>query len=338
MPARVVVFGEVLLRLKAPGRERLFQSPALEVVFGGAESNAAAALAQWGHSAAVVTRLPANAVGEGAVSELRRLGVDTRHVQRGGDRMGIYFVDPGANQRPSRVVYDRAGSSFATLRVGDVPWDLVLDGAGWLHVSGISSALGEATAALTVEGARAARARGIRVSCDYNYRATLWRDGRQAGEVLAELVREVDVGIGGVEDCERVLGRGTGGSSSEEATREVSRAMLDAFPNLSMQVVTVRSGASADHNTWRAALCTREIFHSSRVYDIAHIVDRIGAGDAFAAGLLHALIEEKGEGAALEFATAAGCLKHSIPGDVLRASVQEVEEVLGGAGGGRVRR
>ena len=343
MAARIVTLGEMMLRLKAPGRERLFQSPALEATFGGAESNVAVALAQWGLDAAFVTVLPANPVGDAALAELRRFGVDTSLVRRAGARVGIYYLEAGAAQRPSRVVYDRTGSAMAEAAAADFAWDRVFEGAAWFHVSGITPALSASAAELSLAAVREARARGVTVSCDYNFSANLWRWGRQAPEVMRELVRHVQVGIANEEDCQRSLGVEAdldvrAGRLEEAGVRALAERVLDRFPNLEKQVITLRESHGADHNGWSACLHDRRRLLVSRRYDIAPIVDRVGSGDAFAAGLIYGLLTWSDDQRALEFAAAAGCLKHSVPGDFNRASVAEVEALLKGESSGRVQR
>jgi 2-dehydro-3-deoxygluconokinase len=344
MAKRVVTFGEIMLRLKAPGHERLFQSPVLEATFGGAESNVAVSLAQYGLDVAFVTVLPANAVGDGAISELRRFGVDTRSIERGGgERVGIYFLEAGANQRPSKVIYDRAGSSLAAAKPGDLDWDGILAGADWFHITGITPALSAAAAELALDAVRHARAKGVKVSCDYNYRQNLWKYGRKAPEVMRELVKHVHVGIANEEDCQHALGIVSdvdvrAGALEPEKYRVLAQRVLEQFPNLEKQVITLRASRSADHNDWSACLHNREQFLLSRRYEILDIVDRVGSGDAFAAGLIFGLLTYGDDARALEFATAAGCLKHSVPGDFHRVSVGEVEHLLKGDGSGRVQR
>ncbi len=343
MPKRVVTFGEIMLRLKAPGHERLFQSPALEATFGGAESNVAVSLAQFGLDAAFVTVLPANAVGDAALAELGRFGVDTRLVKRRGERVGIYYLEAGATQRPSKVVYDRAGSGIAAAGPGDVDWEAAFTGAAWFHISGITPALSQSAAELSLEAVRQARERGVTVSCDYNYRANLWKYGRKAPEVMRDLVGQVQVGIANEEDCQRALGiEGDvdvrGGALDAAKYRALAERVLEQFPNLEKQVITLRESRSADHNGWSACLHNRKAFHVSRSYDITHIVDRVGSGDAFGAGLIYGLLTHADDARALEFAAAAGCLKHSVPGDFNRVSVAEVEALVKGDASGRVQR
>ena len=343
MAKRVVTFGEIMLRLKPPGRERLLQSPVFEATFGGAEGNVAASLACFGLDAAFVTVLPEGPIGDAAIGELRRFGVDTRHIRRAGERVGIYFLEAGAAQRPSRVVYDRAGSSFAGAGPGDIDWDLALAGADWFHVSGITPAVSARAAALSLEAVRRARSLGITVSCDYNYRANLWKYGKSAPGIMREIVSLVQVGIANEEDCQRALGitgaAGVpGGALDQGAYQALAERVLRQFPNLERQVITLRESHGADHNGWSACLLSRERFLVSRRYGIPGIVDRVGSGDAFAAGLIYGLLTFGDEARALEFATAAGCLKHSVPGDFNRVSVAEVETLLKGDASGRVQR
>lgn len=340
--SRVVTFGEVMLRLKSPGSEKLFQSESLEATFGGAEANVAVSLAQFGLSAAFVSALPANPVGDAAVRALRSFGVDTSLIRREGERVGIYFIESGANQRASKVTYDRSESAMAAAKPGDFDWEHALDGATWFHISGVTPAISASAADLALEAVASARSRGITVSCDYNYRKNLWRYGKKAPEVMREIVRNVDVGIANEEDCQLALGIEGGvdaGKLPAEKYRVLCERVLEAFPNLRKQVVTLRESHSADHNGWSAVLHNRKEFLTSRSYEIHDIVDRVGAGDSFAAGLIYGLISHPNDdGAALEFATAASCLKHSIPGDFNRVGVAEVTTLLKGDATGRVQR
>lgn len=340
---RVVTFGELMLRLKSPAHERLFQSPVLEATFGGAESNVAVSLANYGVPVSFVTVLPANAIGDGAVGELRRFGVDTRHVRRQGSRVGIYFLETGANQRPSTVIYDRSGSGMSSARVGDLDWDSILADASWFHVSGVTPALSATAAELTLEGVQAARAKGLTVSCDYNFRKNLWNYGRSAPEVMPAIVRHAHVGIANEEDCQKALGIDvevdvTAADLDVERYGTIARRVLDAFPNLEKQVITLRESRSADDNRWSAVLYDGSELRRSRQYEISHIIDRVGAGDSFAAGLIYGLLTYRDDARALEFAAAASCLKHSVPGDFNRVSVAEVEALMRGEQSGRVQR
>jgi len=339
----VVTLGEVMLRLKSPGFERMFQSPLLEATFGGAEANVAASLAQFGVDARFVSAIPANNIGDSCIASLRSFGVDTSMVLRQGERLGIYFLENGANQRPSRVTYDRAGSSISTVNASDFDWNAVFEGADWFHISGVTPAISASAAELSIAAARAARERGITVSCDYNYRKNLWRYGKKAPEVMRELVACAHVGIANEEDCQKALGIEvdvdvSSGYLGHDKYRVLAERVLDEFPNLRRQVITLRESHSADRNGWSAVLHNRRDFLSSTQYDITDIVDRVGGGDSFAAGVIYGLRAYGDDLRALEFATAASCLKHSILGDINRVSVSEVEALMAGDASGRVQR
>ena len=341
--SQVVTFGEVMLRLKSPGFERLLQSPMLEATFGGAEANVAVSLAQYGVDVRFVSAIPANDIGDACVAELRRFGVDTRAIRRQGDRLGVYFLEAGANQRPSKVTYDRSNSAIATARRGDFDWSAIFDGAKWFHISGVTPAISACAADLALEAVQAARAQGLTVSCDYNYRKNLWRWGKKAPEVMREVVKYVQVGIANEEDCQKALGLDVNvdvesGNLELDKYRALAQKVLGEFPNLERQVITLRESHSADRNGWSAVLATRSKCLHSRQYDIADIVDRVGAGDSFAAGLIYGMLTYGDDAKALEFATAASCLKHSVLGDFHRASVGEVEALMQGEASGRVQR
>jgi 2-dehydro-3-deoxygluconokinase len=344
MPAnRVVTLGEIMLRLKAPGAERLFQSDRLEATFGGAESNVAVSLANFGLDAAFVTVLPTGALGDAAIAELRRFGVDTSLISRKAGRLGIYFLESGANQRAGTVVYDRAGSSIATASPDDIDWGEVFAGANWFHLSGVTPAISAAAAELSLEAVRQARAAKVTVSCDYNFRRNLWKYGRQASDVMREIVSHVQVGIGNEEDCQHSLGISAGVDVSAreldlEAYRSLATNVVEQFPNIEKQAITLRESRNADQNGWSACMWNGNNLLVSRHYEITDIVDRIGAGDAFAAGLIFGLLTRGGDASALEFAAAAGCLKHSVSGDFNRVSAAEVQKLLEGDGSGRVQR
>ena len=340
----VVTFGEVMLRLKSPAHELLFQSPMLEATFGGAEANVAVSLANYGVPVSFATAIPANAIGDACVGELRRFGVDTRHIRRQGDRMGIYFLEAGANQRPSKVTYDRSGSAIATARPGDFDWDAILDGARWFHVTGVTPAISATAGELAIEGAKRAREKGITVSCDYNYRKNLWKYGKKAPEVMRELVRHVHVGIANEEDCQKALGVDIevdvhSGALEAERYRAIAERVLEEFPNLERQVITLRESRSADVNGWSAVMHNRREFLTSRHYEITDIVDRVGGGDSFGGGLIYGLLAyPRDDQKALEFATAASCLKHSVIGDFNRVNIGDVEALMKGDASGRVQR
>ena len=343
MSKLVVTFGEIMLRLAPPGYERFLQSPQFVATWGGGEANVAVAVAGFGNPARFVTLLPSNPIADSFVAELRRFGVDPSGIVRGAGRVGIYFVEPGANQRPSKVVYDREHSAIALARPGDIDWNKAFDGAGWFHITGITPALSEGAAALALESVQAARERGLTVSCDLNFRKNLWKWGKSAKEVMSELVRFVDVCIANEEDCQMALGIQAeadvhSGKLEMEHYRKLTGTVLAQYPNLKMLAVTLRESHSASHNGWSACLNDRASFLLSRHYEITHIVDRVGGGDCFAGGLIHGLLNLPSHQEALEFAVAASCLKHSIPGDFNRFTAGEVEALLKGGGSGRVQR
>jgi len=348
MSGRVIAFGEVMLRLKSPGFERLLQSPVLEATFGGGEANVAMSLASFGLDVAYVTVLPQNAIADACIAYLRSRGVDTSLIVRGGERMGIYFLESGAAQRPSQVLYDRAHSAIASAGPQSLDWERIFDGASWFHVTGITPAISQNAADLSLKAVQVAKAKGLTVSCDYNYRKNLWKYGQAAPQVMAELVQYVDVGIANEEDCQRALGisveagdwqrKVEAGQLDPDQYRALCEKVLGTFPNLKVQAITLRESISADHNGWSACLYNgREFFLSTR-YDIADVVDRVGSGDAFAAGLIYGLVTGADDETALNFAVAASCLKHSIPGDANRVSVGEVERLMAGEASGRVQR
>jgi 2-dehydro-3-deoxygluconokinase len=348
MSPRIVTFGEIMLRLKSPGFERLFQSPLLEATFGGGEANVAVSLANFGDDVSYVTVLPKNPIGEACKAELRRFGVDTRWIAAGGERLGTYYLETGANQRPSVVVYDRANASIAVASLDSLDWSQIFAGAAWFHVTGITPAISPNAAELTLAAVQAAKAMNLTVSCDYNYRKNLWKYGKPAPEVMRAIVQHVDVGIANEEDCQKSLGVQIPAASMDAAVesgelnlehyRSLAEQVLEAFPNLKKQAITLRQSYSADRNGWSACLHNRSEFLVSRRYDITDIVDRVGGGDAFAAGLIHGLVNGQDDRLALEFAVAASCLKHSIPGDFNRVSVAEVEKLMKGDASGRVQR
>ena len=331
---KVVCFGELLLRLGAPGRETLLQSPALEVHVGGAEANVAVSLARFGHAARMVGVVADNALGETAVGELRRHGVDTAAVQRAPGRMGLYFLTTGAIHRPSQVLYDRAGSAFALAGGGRHDWAALLDGADWLHVSGVTPALGADAAQGTREAMRAARAVGVKVSFDGNYRPQLWQawDG-DAPTLLRGLMAEADVMFASHRDMEVVLGRAFEGDTAQERFAAGAQAAFAAFPRLQLMAATVRAQRSVDHHALSAVALRRDGRpQGTPEYEIPGIVDRIGTGDAFAAGVLHGAMSGRTDADALHFGLAAGCLKHSLPGDFSTLGVADVEGFLAQAG------
>ncbi len=340
---KVVTFGEIMLRLSPPGFERFFQSPLLQATFGGGEANVAVSLAHFGLDSCYVTRVPGNAIGDAVISTLRAEGVSTTFVQRGGDRLGIYFAEAGASQRPSAVVYDRAGAAIAGLKPGETDWPAVFAGARWFHVTGITPALAPSVAAATAEAVEAARSAGARVSLDLNYRAKLWSRAR-AREVMRPLAARAHVLIANEEDIQASLGLEvagadvTGGHLDVAGYRTVAERVATEF-GVEQVAITLRESFSASRNGWSAVLYDapcRE-FHQGPRYDVA-VVDRIGGGDAFAAGLIYGSITGRPASAALRFAVAAGALKHTIPGDFNRVTVAEVDRLAGGDESGRVQR
>ena len=348
MSKRVVTLGEIMLRLKSPGFERFFQSPALEATFGGGEGNVALSLANFGLDVAFVTALPVNPLADACIRFLRGYGVDTSFILRQGERMGIYFLEAGANQRASNVVYDRAYSSISTAKARDFDWDAIFDGAGWLHITGITPAISATAADLSLLAVQAAQARGVTVSCDYNFRKKLWKYGKTAPEVMTELVKYVDVGVANEEDCQKSLGvqledgdvdhAVTSGELDTARYEALARKMFATFPNLKYQTITLRESYSASHNGWSACLYNGKEFFVSRRYDVTDILDRVGGGDSFAAGLIYGLHTGMTDEEALNYAVAASCLKHSILGDANLATVAEIVRLAGGDASGRVQR
>ena len=340
---RYLSFGEIMLRLKAPGVERFFQSPSLEATFGGGEANVAVSLANYGCEAAFLSVLPNNALGDHCVGELRRFGVDVGPIRRGPGRMGIYFLEGGANQLPSKVIYDRAGSAIAQAKPGDIDWESALSGVGWFHITGITPAISESAMQLSLEGVREAKKCEITVSCDLNFRKNLWKYGKSAPDVMRELTKYVDVAIANEEDVQKSLGITNdvaveGGELDRAKYKALSDEVLAQYPNLKLIAITLRESKSADSNGWAACLNDRTEFIESKRYMISDIVDRVGGGDAFSAGLIYGLTHYTGHRQALEFAVAASCLKHSIGGDFNRVDVSDVEKLMEGDGSGRVLR
>jgi 2-dehydro-3-deoxygluconokinase len=344
MPPLIAAFGEIMLRLTPPGFERLLQSPQLIATFGGGEANVAVSLAQFELKSRFITVLPpAHAIADAFIAELRRFGVDAAQIVRGPGRLGIYFVEAGANQRPSKVLYDREHSAIALAKPGSIDWNAALAGATWFHITGITPAISATAAELALEALRTARQNGIRISCDLNYRKNLWKWGKAAGEVMPELVKLADVCIANEEDCQKCINVHVdidveSGSLEREKYRELGERVLASYPNLKMLAVTLRESKSASHNGWSACLYDGKDFLLSRRYEITHIVDRVGGGDSFAAGLIYGLNQLGSNQEALEFAVAASCLKHSIPGDFNRFTVEEVQALVKGGGAGRVQR
>ena len=343
---KVVTFGEIMLRLATPDYLRFIQSSNLTATFGGGEANVAVSLANYGIPVEFITRLPENEIGEWAVSELRKYNVGTQNIVRGGDRVGIYFLETGAVARPSKVVYDRAGSSIAEIKPGTIDWEEVLKGADWFHWTGITPAISQGAADVCLEAIKAANKLGVTVSTDLNYRKNLWNYGKSASEVMPELVAGCDVILGNEEDAEKVFGikpegfevEHTGGEVDAAEFESVCKQMMQRFPRAKKVIVTLRGSINANHNTWGGCLYSDKLYQSGR-YDITHIVDRVGGGDSFMGGLIYGLMTYKNDDQkALDFAVAASCLKHTVYGDFNLVTAKEVETLMKGDGSGRVVR
>lgn len=343
--AKIVTFGEIMLRLATPGHQRYSQAHEFEATFGGGEANVAVSLANFGENAVFVTALPDNDIAGACLAELRGFGVDVSFCVRSGDRMGIYFIEKGAVSRPSKVIYDRAHSSVSEIKPGMIDWDRVFDGADWFHWTGITPAISQGAADVCLEAIQAASRRGMKVSCDLNYRKNLWKYGKTASEVMPALVAGCDVIIGNEEDAEKVFGIKPEGFSAEAGVIDtakfefVAKSLIEKFPKASKVAITLRGSVNADHNTWGAVLYDGKTLFSSRRYDITDIVDRVGGGDSFGGGLIYGLLNYAGDSQkALDFAVAASCLKHTVEGDYNRVSIKEVETLMRGDGSGRVSR
>ena len=340
---KVLTFGEIMLRLKAPGHERFFQSPMLEATFGGGEANVAVSLANYGMDAEFLTVLPKNDIADACIRELRYFGVDTKKIVCGDGRMGIYYLEGGANQLPSKVVYDRAYSSIAMAKPGDIDWDRAFEGVAWFHITGITPAISESAMELSLESVKEAKKRNITVSCDLNYRKNLWKYGRKASKVMRELAKYVDVAIANEEDVQKSLEitvdvNVESGELDREKYRALGNKVLEAYPNMKCIAITLRESHSADWNGWAACLNDGKDFYVSKKYEIRDIIDRVGGGDSFAGGLIYGLNQYEDKQSELEFAVAASCLKHSVIGDFNRVGVSDVEKLMGGDGTGRVQR
>ena len=336
-----VTFGEIMLRLNPPEFQRFVQADSFDVSYGGAEASVAVSLVNYGVSTAFVTCLAPNEIGQAAVNYLRRFGVDTSHIIRKGDRVGIYFLETGSNQRPSKVIYDRAHSAIAQITPGTIPWKEVFSGAKWFHFTGITPAISQSAADTCLEAVKSAKEDGLMVSCDLNYRAKLWKYGRTAGEVMTGLMSHVDVAVGNEEDCEKVFGiKGAEAIRGVSADRylPVVRELTSRFPKLRKVGITLRGSISATHNTWTAVLYDGKELYSSTTYDITNVVDRLGTGDAFMGALIYCFLSGKSDQDALDFATGASALKHSIQFDLNLVNAEEVNTLLREGGGGRIQR
>jgi len=334
-----------MLRLSAPGFERFMQSPSLNATFGGGEANVAVSLANFGMNAKFVTRLPKNDIAEACIRELRGFGVDTSAIIRGGDRMGIYFLENGAVSRASKVIYDRAHSAIADIKPGMIDWEKVFEGATWFHWTGITPAISQGAAEVCAEAIAVANKKGITVSCDLNYRKNLWKYGKKATEVMPGLVAGCDIILGNEEDAAMALNIHpdgvdvTSGHVDAEAYLSVSKKMMVQFPRCKKVITTLRGSVNANHNSWSGVLFDGNMLFKAPEYQITHIVDRVGGGDSFMGGLIYGLLTyPTDDQKALNFAVAASCLKHTIYGDYNRVSVDEVEKLMGGDASGRVSR
>lgn len=341
MAKKVITFGEIMLRLAPEGYYRFVQADTFGATYGGGEANVAVSLANYGFDAKFVTKLPAHEIGQAAVNSLRKYGVDTSYITRGGDRVGIYFLEKGASQRPSKVIYDRAGSSIATATKEDFNWKEIFGGAEWFHFTGITPALNDEVAAICLEACKAAKENGVTISCDLNYRNKLWSK-EKAGEVMGELCKYVDVCIANEEDAADVFGIHaantdvTTGTVNHEGYKDVAKQLADRF-GFSKVAITLRESISANDNNWSAMLYDGNDYFFSKKYKM-HIVDRVGGGDSFGGGLIAASLNGFDSQATIEFAVAASCLKHSIEGDMNLVSMDEVLKLAGGDGSGRVQR
>lgn len=341
--SKFLTFGELMLRLKSPGRERLMQSPSLEATFGGGEANVAVSLANFGLDSEFLSVIPSNAVGDAAISELRRFNVGTDKIIRTEGRMGIYYLETGANQRPSKVIYDRAYSAISLFKPEGYDWDSIYDNVMWLHISGITPAISEETKDASIMAVKEAKKRGVTVSIDLNYRKNLWKYGVEAKDVMCVMTQYADIIIANEEDCQKSLGlecksNVEGGKLDNEDYRNLSNSLLEKYPKVKKVAITLRESKSADINFWAAALNNGTDFIVSRKYEMYDIVDRVGGGDSFAGGLIYGLNVLGDDKQALEFAVAASCLKHSIDGDFNRVTVDEVMKLAKGDGSGRVQR
>lgn len=344
---KVVTFGEIMLRLATPSHLRFTQADTFTATYGGGEANVAVSLANFGIPATFVTRLPENEIARKCLMELKRYGVDTSDVLYGGDRMGIYFLETGAVSRASQVIYDRAYSAIAEIKPGMIDWNKVFEGAGWFHWTGITPALSQGAAEVCLEGIREARRMGLTVSCDLNYRKNLWKYGKKASEVMPELVEGCDVILGNEEDAAKVFGivaegidvTRSGEKTEAGAYESVCRQLKERFPLAQKISISLRGSVNANHNTWSGVLYDGKQLYAAPSYDITHIVDRVGGGDAFMGGLIYGLLTYPDDDQqALNFAVAASCLKHTIYGDFNLVSVEEVKKLMDGDASGRVVR
>lgn len=343
---KVVTFGEIMVRLGAPDYLKLIQANRFDVSYAGAEANVAVSLANYGLETDYITCLPDNPIAERCIMDLRAHKVGVDHIQRTGKRMGILYLETGSNARPSKVYYDREDSSIATVAPGSIDWKEILKDATWFHWTGITPALSANAASECLKAIKTANELGVTVSCDINYRGNLWKYGKSAAEVMPEMVAGSDIILGNEEDCEKVFGikpkdfdaAKTNGNVDQSSFLSVCQQMMERFPRCKKMVVTLRGAINANHNTWGGVLYNGKELLESRRYDITDIVDRVGGGDSFMGGLIFGLLHYKDDCKALEFATAASCLKHTLKGDYNWVTVQEVENLMGGDASGRVKR
>ena len=342
---KVITFGEIMLRLATPENQRFSQAVSFDASFGGGEANVAVSLANYGIPVEFVSRIPKNDIGEACIMNLKKYGVGVNNIIRGGERLGIYFLEKGSVSRASKVVYDRSLSSIAQIEKGMIDWDSIFEDATWFHWTGITPAISQSTADVCSEAIQIASEKGITVSCDLNYRKNLWKYGKKAHEIMPDLVKGCDIVLGNEEDAEMSLGikpEGidvTKGHVNAEAYLSVSKSILKQFPKAKKVITTLRGSISADHNTWSGVLYNGKEFFKAPKYDITHIVDRVGGGDAFMGGLIYGLLTYKNDDQkALNFAVATSCLKHTIHGDFNLVTVPEVEKLMSGDASGRVSR
>lgn len=338
---KIITLGEIMLRLSTPGNTRIVQSDSFDVNYGGGEANVAVSLVNYGHDAYYVTKLPKHEVGQAAVNALRRYGVHTDYIVRGGNRVGIYYLESGSAMRPSKVIYDRADSAIAKANSSDFDFDAIMEGADWFHFSGITPAISDSAAELTLIACKKAKEHGVKVSCDLNYRKKLW-SVEKAQSVMTPLMEYVDVCIGNEEDAQYCLGFKPdadveAGNTSADGYYSIFKQMKEKF-NFEYVVSTLRESYSASHNGWKALIYDGKEFYESKHYDIEPIVDRVGGGDSFSGGLIHGLLTMDNMKDALEFAVAASALKHTINGDFNLVSKEEVESLAKGNANGRVQR
>ncbi|HKM04032.1 MAG TPA: sugar kinase [Lachnospiraceae bacterium] len=341
MKKKVITFGEIMLRLAPEGYYRFIQAETLGATFGGGEANVAVSLANFGLDVAFVSKLPSHEIGQAAINSLRKYGVDTTYIARGDDRMGIYYLEKGASQRPSKVIYDRANSAIANAIEADFDWDHIFDGVEWFHFTGITPALSDSVASICLAACKKAKEKGITVSCDLNYRKKLWSQ-EKAREVMTLLCQNVDVCIANEEDASDVFGITADntnlnkGEINKEGYKEVAKRLCERF-GFKTVAITLRTSLSANDNKWAAMLYTNQTCYISKEYNI-HIVDRVGGGDSFGAGLIYATIQKWKPQEQIEFAVAASCLKHAVEGDYNQVSVEEVHALAGGNTTGRIQR